>query len=94
MGLTNLIGFSFFFLTTLVVGFGFSVGKCRGKGGKYFLARGEEVTSGLAEGLFSYVLFWTRMSLALFSLSSLCEKVTDGSVSSVTVFYSLVYIYD
>ncbi|GAA5831886.1 hypothetical protein JCM5353_008132 [Sporobolomyces roseus] len=59
LGLTNFIGFAFFFISTITVGVAFGALKCKGTSNKFFLGKAQVVTSGLAEGLFSYVLFWT-----------------------------------
>ena len=72
LGLTNLQGFLFFFLTTLLTGSSFTIFNCRLKPEKFFLNTRETVLSGLGEGLFSYVLFWTR-KYSLFFFLQVCE---------------------
>ncbi|GAA5919598.1 hypothetical protein JCM1841_001070 [Sporobolomyces salmonicolor] len=59
LGLTNLVGFAFFFLTALLVGGAFATVNCAGKPARYFVTAREPLVSGLLENLFSYVLFWT-----------------------------------
>ncbi|GAA6006987.1 hypothetical protein JCM10207_009161 [Rhodosporidiobolus poonsookiae] len=59
LGLTNLPGFAFFFLTSLAVGGAFAAVSCGGKPGKYFLKPSEPLHAGTMGNLFSYVLAWT-----------------------------------
>ncbi|GAA5904119.1 hypothetical protein JCM5296_000338 [Sporobolomyces johnsonii] len=59
LGLTNLVGFAFFFLTALLVGGAFATVNCAGQPARYFVTAREPLVSGLLENLFSYVLFWT-----------------------------------
>jgi len=85
LGLTNTTGFAFFFVTALSTGILFASFNCRGKPEKFYLTKREPVLSGLAENLFSYVLFWTRKFLrSYFSRSqylrtySGCSPLSDS----------------
>ncbi|GAA6022900.1 hypothetical protein JCM11491_006621 [Sporobolomyces phaffii] len=59
LGLTNTLGFLFFFVTALATGIAFAACNCHARPANYFLSARDPVVSGLAENLFSYVLFWT-----------------------------------
>ncbi|GAA5843905.1 hypothetical protein JCM3766R1_005961, partial [Sporobolomyces carnicolor] len=59
LGLTNTVGFLFFFVTALSTGIAFATFNCQAKPSKFYLTSREPILSGLAENLFSYVLFWT-----------------------------------
>ncbi|BGP16431.1 hypothetical protein JCM10213_004013 [Rhodosporidiobolus nylandii] len=59
LGLTNLVGFAFFFLTVFAVGGAFAAVNCAGKPGRYFLKASEPLLAGTLGNLFSYVLAWT-----------------------------------
>ncbi|GAA5989872.1 hypothetical protein JCM11641_001958 [Rhodosporidiobolus odoratus] len=59
LGLTNLRGFAFFFLSSFAVGGAFTALSCGGKPGRYFLKPSEPLLSGTMGNLFSYVLAWT-----------------------------------
>lgn len=65
LGLTNLAGFTFYLITSLLVSFLFASTRCQGKPGKFY--GGKEGVSewsgvllgGVLENAFGFVLFWT-----------------------------------
>lgn len=63
LGLTNLAGFGFYVLSSLLVGVVFALANCRVRPGVYFAKRSDVVVGGLLDNAFSFVLFWTRESL-------------------------------
>ncbi|GAA6064653.1 hypothetical protein JCM10212_005239 [Sporobolomyces blumeae] len=58
LGLTNYVGFAWFFLTALASGALFALAK-QPKRVDYFTSPTEPWIGGILENLFSYVLFWT-----------------------------------
>ncbi|GAA5925557.1 Emc6p [Sporobolomyces koalae] len=59
LGLTNTIGFVFFFVTAFATGLLFALFNCHSQPSKFFLTAREPILGGVLENLFSYVLFWT-----------------------------------
>jgi len=58
LGLTNLIGFAFYFIMALTLWVMF-LAKAGPNWSKFFTSRVGLLTNGLFNGLFTYVLFWT-----------------------------------
>ncbi|GAA5874800.1 hypothetical protein JCM16303_002988 [Sporobolomyces ruberrimus] len=85
LGLTNTIGFLFFFLTALSTGTVFALLNCRSKPGKYFLTKKEPVLSGLAENLFSYVLFWTPLAMSSVPLGDIVARLRQMGLSEAMI---------
>jgi len=58
IGLTNIPGFVFYFVTALMLS-GFLLLKAGSKWSDYFISRTSIVTSGFFGGVQTYILFWT-----------------------------------
>ncbi|KAL8277016.1 hypothetical protein RQP46_010550 [Phenoliferia psychrophenolica] len=59
LGLTNLSGFAFYLVASLVVGASFAAGNCKASPTKYFAKATDVFLGGLLDNAFAFVLFWT-----------------------------------
>lgn len=60
LGLTNLSGFAFYLLSSLLVGAIYAAGNCKARPARYFAKASDVLVGGMLDNLFAFVLFWTR----------------------------------